>query len=60
MLKTYWGIFHKTVRKIAKGEIVRKELSEQVHNCPHCGLVLDRDHNAAINILRRGLQSLRL
>ena len=22
--------------------------------CPHCGLVIDRDHNAAINILFRG------
>jgi transposase len=26
------------------------------NNCPHCGLVLDRDHNAAINILALGLQ----
>jgi putative transposase len=31
--------------------IVKKALSERVHNCPRCGLVLDRDHNAAINIL---------
>jgi putative transposase len=42
------------------GKIVRKELSDRVHDCPYCGLILDRDHNAAINILRRGLQSLRL
>jgi len=42
------------------GEIVKKELSERTHNCPFCGLVLDRDHNAAINILRLGLQSLRI
>ncbi|MCQ1536662.1 transposase, partial [Methanosarcina sp. KYL-1] len=27
-------------------------------SCPYCGLVLDRDHNAAMNILRLGLQSL--
>lgn len=40
------------------GEIVRKDLSVRVHKCPHCGLVLDRDHNAAINILARGMASL--
>jgi hypothetical protein len=28
-----------------------------VHDCPHCGLILGRDHNAAINILALGLQS---
>lgn len=39
------------------GEIVRKGLSVRVHTCPHCGLILDRDHNAALNILRRGLAS---
>ena len=39
------------------GKIVKKELSERTHSCPFCGLVLDRDHNAAINILRLGLQS---
>jgi putative transposase len=42
------------------GEIVEKSLSVRVHDCPGCGLVLDRDHNAAINILRLGLQSLGL
>lgn len=30
-------------------------LSQREYNCPCCGLVLDRDHNAAINILTRGL-----
>ena len=30
--------------------IVKKSLSIRVHDCPDCGLVLDRDHNAAINI----------
>ena len=34
-----------------------KKLSERVHRCSCCGLVLDRDHNAALNILRLGLQS---
>lgn len=39
------------------GSIVPKDLSVRIHDCPHCGLVLDRDHNAAINILALGLQS---
>ena len=42
------------------GEIVKKSLSVRTHKCPHCKLVLNRDHNAAINILRLGLQSLGL
>jgi putative transposase len=29
----------------------KKDLSERVHICIHCGIVLDRDTNAAINIL---------
>lgn len=39
------------------GTLVEKELSVRVHSCLCCGLVLDRDENAAINILRLGLQS---
>lgn len=39
------------------GKIVDKELSDRIHSCPHCKLKLDRDWNAAINILRLGLQS---
>ena len=39
------------------GAIVKKDLSARTHECPHCGLVMDRDENAAINILRLGLQS---
>jgi putative transposase len=36
------------------GRLVPKPLSERLHSCPHCGLELDRDHNAALNVLRRG------
>jgi putative transposase len=37
------------------GAIVKKELSERWHSC-ECGTELDRDHNAAINILLAGKQ----
>ena len=36
------------------GERVQKSLSVRTHVCPSCGLVLDRDENAARNILRAG------
>jgi putative transposase len=32
------------------GTKVPKTLSDRLHVCPECGLTLDRDHNAAINI----------
>jgi putative transposase len=37
------------------GFAVPKPLSERTHRCPDCGLVIDRDTNAARNILRLGL-----
>lgn len=40
------------------GEFVPKDLSVRKHDCPHCGLKLGRDQNAALNILARGLASL--
>ncbi len=40
------------------GTMVEKSLSVRVHTCPICGLSMDRDQNAAINILGLGLQSL--
>ncbi|MFA7710127.1 MAG: transposase [Candidatus Neomarinimicrobiota bacterium] len=36
------------------------ELSDRVYRCPSCGLVMNRDHNASLNILRLGMQSLPL
>jgi putative transposase len=35
-------------------DVKKKDLSVRVHECPNCGLVLNRDQNAAINILKRG------
>lgn len=34
---------------------VPKTLADRVHICPQCGLTIDRDVNAALNILRLGL-----
>lgn len=39
------------------GERVRKTLSMRTHVCPACGLVLDRDENAARNILEIALRT---
>jgi len=36
------------------GKRVPKSLSVRTHVCPECGLVMDRDENAAVNILRAG------
>ena len=60
----YYGVLH-TIPVIAVvpqwtsqncsgcGTVVKKTLSTRTHVCPACGLVLDRDHNAAINILQK-------
>jgi len=40
------------------GERVKKTLSQRTHICPACGLVLDRDWNAALNILLAALTEL--
>jgi len=37
------------------GAYVEKSLSVRVHICPGCGLTIDRDVNAARNMLKRGL-----
>ena len=39
------------------GETVKKSLSTRTHICPQCGHGQDRDHNAAINILKKGLNT---
>ena len=36
----------------ACGTLVKKSLSVRTHICTSCGVVLDRDHNAALNILK--------
>lgn len=36
------------------GSIVKKTLADRVHACPVCGLTIDRDVNAARNILKVG------
>ena len=38
---------------------VKLKLSERVFHCKSCGLKLDRDHNAALNILNRAACALR-
>jgi len=42
------------------GERVEKTLKDRVHNCPNCGLVIDRDVNSGINILNRVKRTLGL
>jgi len=38
------------------GAIVPKTLADRVHRCPSCGLEMDRDLNASINIRTLGLR----
>ena len=40
------------------GMEVKKSLAVRTHKCPYCGLEIDRDWNAAINILNRGLKKI--
>lgn len=42
------------------GEVVKKDLSVRIHSCTHCGLEIDRDLNASLNILARGLAGMGL
>ena len=64
---TYYGLLH-TIPVIAVepaftsqdcsscGTRVKKSLSVRTHICRGCGLILDRDHNAALNILAKALE----
>ena len=36
------------------------KLSERIYKCECCGLEIDRDYNASINILRKGLEILKV
>jgi putative transposase len=48
---------HATSQECSRcGVVVKKSLSTRTHAC-QCGCVLDRDHNAARNILSRGLST---
>ena len=38
------------------GTVVPKDISVRVHLCPSCGLTIDRDLNAARNVLQRALK----
>ncbi len=40
------------------GTLVKKSLSVRTHICTGCGVVLDRDHNAALNILAKAYGTL--
>jgi putative transposase len=42
------------------GHRTKKSLSTRTHSCSRCGLVMCRDLNAALNILKKGLEKLGL
>lgn len=44
---------HTSVNCSCCGTAIPKTLATRIHRCDVCGLVLDRDHNAAINILQK-------
>ncbi len=40
------------------GHRVKKSLSTRTHSCPNCGIEICRDTNAALNILKKGMEIL--
>ena len=58
--KTFVAVNPKNTSRLCSkcGNLVFKELDERTHSCPSCGLEMDRDINASLNILRIGLDSL--
>ncbi|AFU57828.1 putative transposase, IS605 OrfB [Candidatus Nitrososphaera gargensis Ga9.2] len=49
---------HTSINCSRCGYPVPKSLAVRTHVCTECGAVLDRDYNASLNILKRGLESL--
>ena len=45
-----------TVNCSSCGHKVPKTLSVRLHECPRCNLTMDRDENAAVNVLNKALQ----
>lgn len=45
-----------TIKCSRCSNFVPKSLAIRIHRCDKCGLVIDRDENAAINILKKGLE----
>jgi putative transposase len=41
------------------GAIVYKDITKRTHKCPYCGLEMDRDENAALNIRMEGIMLMR-
>ena len=41
----------------ARGHMQAMPLSVRIYECPHCGLVIDRDHNGSKNILDEGFNA---
>ena len=48
-----------TCSECCQKRTIKLKLSERVFHCKSCGLKLDRDHNAALNILHRAACALR-
>ena len=48
-----------TCSQCCQKSTIKLKLSERVFHCKSCGLKLDRDHNAALNILHRAACALR-
>jgi IS605 OrfB family transposase len=48
-----------TQRCSSCGSIVYKDITKRTHKCPYCGLEIDRDDNAAINIRNEGIKLIR-
>ena len=53
------GINPKNTTQVCSGcqTIVQKTLAQKMHKCSHCGLTIDRDVNAARNILQLALNT---